>query len=160
MAHVRSKIHRFDVAVIDYGHEMRTLGVTVAAALITLLPVSSAQAQESAAPRNVGITGMWLGTNSGYENGVYTSREVRYSITGVTGVAITGTKSWRQVGGEWSEPEQFQGVLYKSGDFHAVDDDGYFLGRLVTPTKIRGTYLEAGEDQSALVVSLTKASRQ
>lgn len=144
---------------MDYGQEMRTLGVTVAAAMLAILPVSAAQAHESAAPRNVGVTGTWVGTNSGYENGVFTSREVRYAITDVTGVAITGTKSWRQDNGEWSEPEGFQGVLYKSGEFNAVDDDGYILGRLVSPTKIRATYLEAGEDQSALVVVLNKSSR-
>lgn len=51
-------------------------------------------------------------------------------------------------------------MLYKSGDFHAADNDGYIIGRLVSPTKIRATYLEAGEDQSALVTVLTKASRQ
>lgn len=112
------------------------------------------------APKNAGVTGMWLGTNSGFENGVYKSSEVRYTITAVNGVALTGTKSWRQADGTWSDPESFQGVLYKSGDFHAADNDGYIIGRLVSPTKIRATYLEAGEDQSALVTVLTKASRQ
>ena len=61
--------------------------------------------------------------------------------------------------GQWSEPEAFQGVLYKSGVLHAVDSDGYLIGELVSPTKIRATYLEPGSDQAALVTELTKASR-
>ena len=51
------------------------------------------------------------------------------------------------------------GVLYKSGIFHAVDNDGYLVGELKSPTMIRATYLEAGDDQAALVTVLTKASR-
>ena len=139
---------------------MKRIAIVLASALIAVLPVSAAHAQTPSAPKNVGVTGMWLGTNSGFENGVYKSSEVRYTITAVNGVALTGTKSWRQADGTWSDPESFQGVLYKSGDFHAADNDGYIIGRLVSPTKIRATYLEAGDDQSALVTVLTKASRQ
>lgn len=101
---------------------------------------------------------MWLGTNSGYENGIYKSSLVRYTITQVNGVALTGIKSWMKADGTWSDPEAFQGVLYKSGEFHAVDNDGYLVGKLISPTKIRATYLEAREDQGALVTVLTKAS--
>jgi hypothetical protein len=139
---------------------MKRIAIVLASALIAVLPVSAAHAQTPSAPKNAGVTGMWLGTNSGFENGVYKSSEVRYTITAVNGVALTGTKSWRQADGTWSDPESFQGVLYKSGDFHAADNDGCIIGRLVSPTKIRATYLEAGEDQSALVTVLTKASRQ
>lgn len=102
---------------------------------------------------------MWLGTNYGFENSVYKDTPVRYTVTSVDGVALTGTKQWQMSNGQWSEPELFQGVLYKSGAFHAVDNDGYLKGELLSPTKIRATYLEAGEDQAALVTVLTKASR-
>jgi len=60
--------------------------------------------------------------------------------------------------GTWSDPESFQGVLYKSGDFHAADNDGYLVGTMTLPTTIRATYLEAGKDESALVTKMTKAS--
>lgn len=140
------------------GQMMRT-AILIASAVLALVPVSAAQAQTSAAPRNVGITGMWLGTNYGYENGVFKSSDVRYTVTAVTGVTLTGTKAWRQADGTWSEPESFQGVIYKSGEFHAADEDGYLVGRLISPTKIRATYLEAGSDMAALVTNLTKASR-
>jgi len=131
-----------------------------ATALLAVVPVGAANAQTPTAPRNAGVTGMWMGTNSGFENGVYKSSKVRYTITAVDGVAFTGSKSWQRTDGTWSDPESLQGVLYKSGDFHAADNDGYIIGRLVSPNKIRATYLEAGDDSSALVTVLTKASRQ
>lgn len=138
---------------------MKRLAILIVSTVLALIPISTVSAQTPNAPRNVGITGMWLGTNYGYENGVFKSTDVRYSITEVNGVALTGTKAWRQDDGSWSDPEFFQGVMYKSGDFHAVDEDGYLIGRLISPTKIRATYLEAGADQAALVTNLTKASR-
>lgn len=142
-----------------YARQMKRTAIVIASAVLALVPVSAAQAQTSAAPRNVGITGMWLGTSYGYENGVFKSSDVRYTVTAVNGAALTGTKAWRQADGTWSEPESFQGVIYKSGEFHAADEDGYLVGRLISPTKIRVTYLEAGSDQAALVTNLTKASR-
>ena len=138
---------------------MKKILIATLSALLLLTPAAAAQAQTPVAKKNVGITGMWLGTNSGYENGIYKSSPVRYTITQVNGVALTGIKSWMKADGTWSDPETFQGVLYKSGEFHAVDNDGYLVGKLISPTKIRATYLEAGEDQGALVTVLTKASR-
>jgi len=138
---------------------MKKLIIASLSVLLLLLPVGVAQAQSPAAKKNVGISGMWVGTNSGYENGVYKSSPVRYTITQVNGVALTGVKSWMTADGTWSEPESFQGVLYKSGEFHAVDNDGYLVGMWISKTKIRATYLEAGVDQAALVTVLTKASK-
>ena len=150
---------------------MKRILIALTCALVALLPAGAAhaqtptttaqttKAQTTKAPKNVGVTGLWLGTNSGYENGVYKSGDVRYSITEVNGVALTGTKSWRMADGTWSEPEGFDGVLYRSGEFHAVDEDGMLIGRLISPTKIRATYLETGSDRAALVTVLTKASR-
>ncbi len=128
-------------------------------ALIALLPATASHAQPMAKPKNLGVAGLWEGTNTGFENGVFRVREIRFSIAKTNGVALTGTKSWRDLGGTWSAEEPFQGVLYKSGELHAVDSDGYIIGRLVSPTRIRATYLEAGEDQAAFVLNLTKASR-
>jgi len=138
---------------------MKRILIAALSALLLLAPAVPTQAQTHVAKKNVGITGMWLGTASGFENGVYKSTRVRCTFTQVNGVALTGIKSWMKADGTWSDPETFQGVLYKSGDFHAADNDGYLVGKLISPTKIRATYLEAGEDQSALVTVLTKASR-
>ena len=138
---------------------MRRVIVALAALLFALVPAGMAHAETSASPRNAGLTGMWMGTNTGFENGVFKSTDIRFSITAVNGAALTGTKSWRQADGTWSEPEAFQGVLYRSGEFHAVDNDGYIIGERVAPNRIRATYLEAGDDQGAFVLNLTKASR-
>lgn len=138
---------------------MKRILVTLAATLVALLPASATHAQTMHAPMNVGISGLWLGTNYGYENGVYKSSDVRYTVTAVDGVALSGEKSWRQADGTWSDPEGFEGVLYRSGEFHAVDEDGILIGRLISPTKIRATYLETGTDRAALVTVITKASR-
>lgn len=147
---------------------MKRILIAMTCTLVTLLPAGAAQAQtpqaqtpqaQAQAPKNAGVTGLWVGTNSGYENGVYKSGDVRYSITAVNGVALTGTKTWRMADGTWSEPEGFEGVLYRTGEFHAVDEDGMLIGRLVSRTKIRATYLETGSDRAALVTVLTKASR-
>ncbi len=91
----------------------------------------------------------------GHENGVYKSSDVRYTVTAVDGVALTGEKSWRQADGTWSDPKGFEGVLYRSGEFHAVDEEGILIGRLISKTKIRATYLESGADRAALVTVLT-----
>ena len=56
---------------------MKRIAIVLASALIAVLPVSAAHAQTPSAPKNAGVTGMWLGTNSGFENGVYKSSEVR-----------------------------------------------------------------------------------
>ena len=138
---------------------MKKLMIASLSILLLLVPVGVVQAQAPTAKKNFGISGMWIGTNSGYENGVYKSSPVRYTITQVNGVALTGVKSWMKADGTWSESESFQGVLYKSGEFHAVDNDGYLVGKWISKTKIRATYLEAGVDQAALVTVLSKASR-
>jgi len=134
--------------------------VSLTALAAAIMPASIALADQASTPKNVGIAGSWIGSNYGYENGVYKDTPVRYTVTAVNGIAVTGTKQWRMSDGQWSDPESFQGVIYKSGMFHAVDRDGYLVGELVSPTKIRATYLEAGEDQAALVTVLTKASRR
>ena len=60
---------------------MKRLAILIVSTVLALIPISTVSAQTPNAPRNVGITGMWLGTNYGYENGVFKSTDVRYSIT-------------------------------------------------------------------------------
>ena len=64
-----------------YVSQMKRLAVLIVSIVLALIPISTVSAQTPNAPRNVGITGMWLGTNYGYENGVFKSTDVRYSIT-------------------------------------------------------------------------------
>ena len=131
---------------------------SIALAVVTAAS-PSAQAAHTQAPRNTGIAGTWIGTQKGFENGTYMNRQVRLIVTKAKGEAISGTKSWREISGAWSEPEAFQGAVMKSGEFRAVDEDGYLIGELVSPTRIRATYLEAGTDQAALICDLKKATR-
>ena len=72
-----------------YAASMKRLLIASLSLLLLLLPVGAAQAQAPLAKKNVGITGMWLGTNSGYENGVYKSSPVRYTVTQTNGIAYS-----------------------------------------------------------------------
>jgi hypothetical protein len=109
----------------------------------------------------VGIKGVWVGTNHGFGKGVFPIQDVRWTIEKVNGVTFTGVKAYREAQTlEWSEPEPFMGIMYKSGEFHAVDTDGVLIGKRTSPNKIRASYLKAaGDNQDALVMKVTKASR-
>jgi len=102
------------------------------------------------------LEGTWIGSNLGYEDGEYQEREIRLIIEQSTEGAFSGVKSWRELGGEWSEPENFAGALLDSTGFHAADDDGYIIGTVVSPTSIQATYLEAGDDHGAFALDLTQ----
>ena len=104
---------------------------------------------------------MGVGTNYGFENGLFKNTDLRWTVEKVNGVTFTGVKSCREVQtGEWSEPEPFMGIMYKNGEFHAVDSDGVIIGKRTSPNKIRASYLKAaGDIQDALVMKMTKASR-
>ena len=136
----------------------RVLSLVSLLLIMTLAP-ATAHATSPQSPRNAGFEGVWTGTSEGFENGTFISREVRFTISSTKGAAFTGTKSWREKGGEWSAPEPFQGVFATARTYRAVDEDGYMFGTLVSPTRIRGTYQEAGTDAAAYTQILTKTSR-
>ena len=73
-------------------------------------------------------------------------------------VRVKPGASRTRVGGVYGEGELIVAVNSPPVD-GAADEDGYLVGRLISSTKIRATYLEAGSDQAALVTNLTKASR-
>jgi len=131
---------------------MRILVALVSALALTLLPAMPAQAAPAATSK---IVGTWKGESSGYEGGVYVSRELRWTITKSKGPAFTGTKSWRDVGGKWSAPEVMNGVLLSNGEVRWADEDGTFLGML-DGGHISGTYLEPGSDSAAFSQHLKK----
>jgi len=103
-----------------------------------------------------GLEGTWIGDNVGYENGEYQEREIRLVIDQSTGTAFAGEKSWREIGGKWSEAETFSGAVLDGTDFHAADSDGFISGTVTSPTLIQATYLEAGEDSGAFELTLEK----
>lgn len=104
------------------------------------------------------MEGTWIGENLGYEDGEFQEREIRFVIDQSTGSTFSGEKSWREVDGEWSEPESFSGNVVDATDFHAADDDGYIVGTLVSATTIHATYLEAGVDAGAFALTLEKVA--
>ncbi len=104
------------------------------------------------------LEGTWVGTNIGYEGGEYQEREIRLVIEESTGTTFAGVKSWRESGGEWSEPESFSGAILESTEFHAADSDGYLIGTVISPTSIHANYLEAGEDNGVFALDLQKVA--
>jgi hypothetical protein len=140
---------------------MKKLLAAIAAIMLTFLSMGVAHAETKSGPRNVGIKGVWVGTNYGFENGLFKNTDLRWTVEKVNGVTFAGVKSFREVQtGEWSEPEPFMGIMYKNGEFHAVDSDGVIIGKRTSPNKIRASYLKAaGDNQDALVMKMTKASR-
>ena len=140
---------------------MKKLLAAIAAIMLTFLSMGVAHAETKSGPRNVGMKGEWVGTNYGFENGVFKNTDLRWTIEKVNGVTFTGVKSFREVQtGEWSEPEPFMGIMYKNGEFHAVDADGVIIGKRTSHNKIRASFLKAsGDNQDALVMKVTKSSR-
>jgi hypothetical protein len=104
------------------------------------------------------LEGEWTGDNLGYENGVYQDREIRLVFEQSTDNTFAGMKSWREHGGEWSEPEPFSGVIFNDQEFRAVDSDGYMIGEIYSSTSIDATYLEAGENNAAFTLALEKTA--
>lgn len=125
---------------------MRILIAVISAIALTLLPSMPAQAGSADASP---IIGTWKGTSTGYEGGVYVSKEIKWVITRSKGTSFSGTKSWRPAGGTWSAAELVVGVMLPSGEVRWADEDGTFLGVLENSRRIRGTYLETGTDQAA-----------
>lgn len=135
---------------------MRKIVSVLAAVVFVLITPAVSQAQPQSERSKANIVGTWVGSNSGFELGVFVDRQVRYTISSMNKQTFTGNKSWRQNNGEWSNTEAIQGVLLKSGQFMTVDEDGIFIGKLVSRNRISGTYLEVGSDAAALVTTLTR----
>jgi hypothetical protein len=77
-----------------------TIAISTLTIAVSFTAPSPAQAAQSQASRNTGISGTWIGTQKGFENGTYVNRQVRFIITKVKGEALTGTKFWRESNGQ------------------------------------------------------------
>ena len=135
---------------------MKTLLATAAAITLTFSLAGCAASAPSGPLAEGAIEGTWIGENLGYETGEYQDREIRLVIEESTGTTFSGEKSWREIGGEWSEPEGFAGNILDGTDFHAADEDGYLIGTIVSSTTIEATYLESGVDAGAFALTLEK----
>lgn len=132
------------------------------AAVVALCALTLSQAPSFAATptdqRGAAVLrGQWVGSNTGYENGVYVKRELRLTITKTRGSAFSGTKGWRDLGATtWEGPEPIQGILLPNGEIHAADADGIMVGTLVSPKEFHLVYTEVGGDGSAFLQKLVK----
>ncbi|MBB2976144.1 hypothetical protein FHX49_001714 [Microbacterium endophyticum] len=136
---------------------MRIIVASLAASAL-VLSLAGCAASLSNSLEERGIEGTWVGSNVGYESGEYQDREVRLIIDQSTGTTFSGEKAWREVDGEWSDPEPFAGNIVDSTEFHATDFDGYIIGKVVSSTSIQATYLESGEDSGAFALDLEKVT--
>jgi hypothetical protein len=132
----------------------------VAASLCVVISLSGCSVSATTSGFDAkGLEGTWTGDNLGYENGVYQDREIRLVIEQSTDNTFAGVKSWREHGGQWSEPESFAGTVSNSTDFYAADTDGYLVGKInYSSTAIDATYLEAGDDGGVFALTLTKSA--
>jgi hypothetical protein len=135
---------------------MRILLASVAAIALTMALAACAPSGATSVAEDGAIEGTWIGSNLGYEDGEYQEREIRLIIEQSTETTFSGVKSWRELGGKWSKPENFAGALLDSTAFHAADSDGYIIGTVVSSTSIQATYLEAGDDHGAFALELEK----
>ena len=130
-----------------YVHHMKRLLLVLGIALFSLLAPVAAQAGSQDSPR---ITGTWKGTGVGVRNGAFIDQELRFTITKTRGQAFIGIKSWRPVGGAWSDPEPIQGVVMPTGEVRWVEPDGMFIGELDSGKALHGTYMESSPDQVSI----------
>jgi hypothetical protein len=141
-----------------YGGCVKTiLGLVLALSVAVTLSACSA-GESSSTFTAADVEGTWTGDNLGYENGVYQDREIRLVIEQSTDNTFAGVKSWREHGGQWSEPESFAGSVSNSKDFYAADSDGYIVGTVDSSSSINATYLEAGDDGGVFALTLTKSA--
>jgi hypothetical protein len=137
---------------------MRILLASLAAIALTFSAAGCAQSTPSGSFDASTLVGTWTGSNLGYENGMYQERQIRLVVEESTGTTFSGSKAWRELGGDWSAPETFAGSVLNSTEFHVADSDGYIIGTIESASSIHATYLEAGADSGVFALDLTKTA--
>lgn len=108
--------------------------IAVAGVLALVVPTAaqaSSAARSSSDPAQV-LVGRWVGSYSGYVNGVYVEGGEKFVITQAKGYAAKGTWQYREKGGRWSVPKPVQFVVDTDGDVDIWGQDavGYYDGEL------------------------------
>lgn len=149
----------------------KIFGLVVVAAVVFVTGCSAQESTDVSPPAELetqaasdsldatSIEGSWVGEQIGYEKGVLKETEVRYLIEESAGGVFSGTKSWRELGGQWSEAEVFEGAFIDSQQFYATDSDGLIVGKMTSSNSITATYLESGDDQGAFAENLTRTTQ-
>jgi hypothetical protein len=130
---------------------MKLLISTALAALLTAGVVSGCATDTAAkVPAAKDLVGTWAQTGFGFEEGKpVTWKDQKLVVETVEGQGFTGFKEYDNEG-EDPQREVVNGAVGTNGDIRIVDEDGFFLGRLVDG-KILGQYTEVKEGESQVL---------
>jgi len=130
---------------------MKLLISTAVAALVTAGAVSGCQSDNSAkVPAAKDLIGTWAQTGAGYEEGKpVTWQDDKLVVETTEGQGFTGFKEYQNEG-EDPQKEIVNGAVGINGDIRIVDEDGFFVGRLVDG-KILGQYVEIAKGESQVL---------
>lgn len=130
---------------------MKLLISTAFAALLTAGAVSGCGADTSAkAPAAKDLIGTWAQTGAGFEEGKpVTWKDQTLVVEAAEGQGFTGFKEYDNEG-EDPQKEVVNGAVGVNGEIRIVDEDGFFVGRLVD-AKILGQYIEVKKGESQVL---------
>jgi len=112
--------------------------LVAAACAVTLVAPSAAGAavpDRAKSDPAQALVGRWVGSYSGYVNGVYYAGDEKFIITKAKGYAAKGTWQHRENGGRWSAPQPVQFTVDLEGnetdlDIWGQDAVGFYSGEL------------------------------
>lgn len=130
---------------------MKLLLSTALAALLTVGALSGCAADTAAkVPAAKDLIGTWSQTGAGFEEGKpVTWKDQKLVVETAEGQGFTGFKEYDNEG-EDPQKEIVNGAVGVDGDIRIVDEDGFFVGRLVDG-KILGQYVEVKEGESQVL---------
>lgn len=130
---------------------MKLLISTVFAVLLSAATVSGCGADTAAkAPAAKDLIGTWAQNGAGYEEGKpVTWKDQTLVVEAAEGQGFTGFKEYDNEG-EDPQKEVVNGAVGVNGDIRIVDEDGFFVGRLVDG-KILGQYVEVKKGESQVL---------
>ena len=128
---------------------------TLVAAVAVVAAAGCAKETSTAIPTGTDLKGTWAQNGFGYEMGKpVTWKDQTLVIEKAEGAGFAGFKEYNREG-SGPQKEAINGVVGADGDIRIVDEDGFFEGRLVEG-KIRGQYVEMGDDAADINVELTR----
>jgi len=124
---------------------------TVLVALLAVGVVSGCGAERSAkVPAAKDLIGTWAQTGAGFEEGKpVTWQDQTLVVEKAEGQGFAGFKEYDNEG-EDPRKELVNGAVGVDGDIRIVDEDGFFVGRLVDD-KIQGQYVEVKKGESQVL---------
>jgi hypothetical protein len=124
---------------------------TVFLALLAIGVVSGCGVEKSATvPAAKDLIGTWDQTGAGFEEGKpVTWKDQKLVVEKAEGQGFAGFKEYDNEG-EDPRKELVNGAVGVDGDIRIVDEDGFFVGRLVDG-KIRGQYVEVKKGESQVL---------